>query len=116
MVARSDTLMHDWRGTDEADFGLDILAVLSLWYQSEGLSFCLDLLFRRWLISRVCGCMCPSCPASAASSTASTFASISVAVVSLRLFAILTFAWRSVSSSTSSTAIVPAAIGRLVVL
>ena len=116
MVARSDTLMHDWRGTDEADFGLDVLAVLSLWHQSQSLSFCLNLLLRRWLISRVCGCMCPSCPASAASSTASTFASISVAVISLRLFAILTFAWRSVSSSTSSTAIAPAAIGRLVVL
>lgn len=108
--------MHDWRGTDEADFGLGVLAVLavlSLWHQSQSLFFCLNLLFRRWLISRVCGCMCP---ASATSSTASTFASISVAVVSLRLFAILTFAWRSVSSSTSSTAMAPAAIGRLLVL
>lgn len=108
--------MHDWRGTNEADFGLDILAVLSLRHQSQSLFFCLNLLFRRWLISRVRGLVCPSCPASATSSTASTFAGISVAVVSLRLLAILTFAWRSVSSSTSSTAIAPAAIGRLVVL
>jgi hypothetical protein len=32
MVTGSDTLMDDWRGADEADLSLDIVAVFCLWY------------------------------------------------------------------------------------
>lgn len=110
MVAGSDTLVDDWRGTDEADLGFDIVTVLCLGNYGEGLSLCLDLLFGGGLVFRIVGLVCPSCPSSVgASSTTSAFASISIAA--LWLFAILTFARSSVPSSASSSTIVPAPIG-----
>ena len=111
VVARSDTLVDDWRGADEADLGLDVVAVFCLRYQSQGLSLCLDLLFSGGLGFRIVVVVCagcPSCPSSGASTTASALTSISIAA--LGLFRVLTFARCSVSSSASSRAIVPAAI------
>lgn len=108
--------MDDWRGTDEADFSLDIVTVFCLRHQSKCFSFCLDLLFGGGLRCRIVGLMsawCPSCPSSGTSTAASASARISVAALSL--FGILAFARCSVSfSSASSRAIVPAAVGWLI--
>ena len=100
--------MDNWRGANEADLGLDIVAVFCLRYQSQSFPFCLNLLFSVGLGFRIVG-VCPSCPSSSASTTTSALSSISV--TALTLFGIVAFTRGSVSSSASSRAIVPAAIG-----